>query len=238
MDAGLFKHDKDLLNFRNNPEFNAKNKLLSINEMSEKFGHRYQYEEGKKAGKTQTFADPSHESIYNILRHQMKPYKKRQVSADKGHPMEMKWWKDLPLKVKEKFQRPTFATHVAINGFQRRLNKFYNETDKKYEKAYKKEDYDKAKVLRDQLNEVKYMSKELLLDFQLPSKSPLELKYHSPYTVGTNFQYKMRQLIEKQDDILAKLPQFQKQFEELKEEGKLFKKQGGMVGMDYLTRPI
>ncbi len=212
------KKSFDLRKFRD--QFGEEN-LLSLKEINQKFGRKIRRDLDQLIGKQYVFESPIHEKMFELQKGKILPYKKMKTAAARGHEMETEWWKDLPEEMKVDFRYPKFPTHTAINTFHKKLNKFYNLSDAKRKNAIKANDYNEVKRIDKNLRAIEGYLNELLLESRLPSG-----KVISPYEVGESFQYKMRNLIENQKELLKKLPNLKKELDKLR------LRYGGLINSD------
>ena len=141
---------------------------------------------------------------------------------DRGHLIQM-GLKDLFKGDDVEF--PKFPTENTLNNFHDNLNSFINNAQTKRKDLIEAGDFEQVKVIDSNIEEVKSMVTDLLLES--PIKGQKKTDIISPYPEGATMQVKMNIFIEKLPNALSKYPKIKEKFKKLRADTGL--KKGGFV---------
>ena len=173
------------------------------------------------------FKNPIYRKIFKLQQKNIDPYGKQKYSAgSRAHPLETKWWKDLPEKTQEVFKYPVDPTLSPINNFHKRLNEFLILSKEKRLNAIKIDDRKEVSRIDENIRKIEKYIKELRITTTLPTGETI-----SAYPPGTSLQHKMRMVVDNQEDLLKKLNIIKEDVDEMfKRPGGI--KDGGLINSD------
>ena len=169
-------------------------------------------------GKKQNFKTKYEEKAFKAGIKKLDP----NYQYDRGHLIQM-GLKDLFKGDDVEF--PKFPTENTLNNFHDNLNSFINNAQTKRKDLIEAGDFEQVKVIDGNIEEVKSMVTDLLLES--PIKGQKKTDIISPYPEGATMQVKMNIFMEKLPDALSKYPKIKEKFKKLRADTGL--KRGGFV---------
>tara|TARA_R110000782_G_scaffold5313_1_gene18321 strand:- start:2332 stop:5226 length:2895 start_codon:yes stop_codon:yes gene_type:complete len=111
---------------------------------------------------------------------------------------------------------PKFPTENTLNNFHDNLNSFINNAKTKRKKLIEVGNFEEVKIIDDNINKVKLMITDLLLESPIKGQNKIDII--SPYPEGATMQVKMRMFMEKFPEAIAKYDDIKTKFLNLRNE--------------------